>query len=40
MGIFLIRQFYLTIPKELLEAAKIDGCGNLKFLIEYSTSNF
>lgn len=33
MGIFLIRQFYLTIPKELLEAAKIDGCGNLKFLM-------
>ena len=29
MGIFLIRQFYLTIPKELLEAAKIDGCTNL-----------
>lgn len=24
--IFLLRQFYLTIPKELDEAAKIDGC--------------
>ncbi len=34
MGIFLIRQFYLTIPKELLEAAKIDGCGNVKFLMK------
>ena len=33
MGIFLIRQFYLTIPKELLEAAKIDGCTNLKFFM-------
>lgn len=33
MGIFLIRQFYLTIPKELLEAAKIDGCNHFKFLI-------
>lgn len=33
MGIFLIRQFYLTIPKELLEAAKIDGCNNFKILI-------
>lgn len=32
MGIFLMRQFYLTIPKEIREAAKIDGCGNLKFL--------
>ncbi|MBS6007559.1 MAG: carbohydrate ABC transporter permease [Clostridium baratii] len=34
MGIFLIRQFYLTIPKELKEAAKIDGCSNLKFLLK------
>ncbi|TCL53806.1 carbohydrate ABC transporter membrane protein 2 (CUT1 family) [Hydrogenispora ethanolica] len=25
-GIFLFRQFFLTIPKELEEAAKIDGC--------------
>ncbi len=33
MGIFSIRQFYLTIPKELLEAAKIDGCNHFKFLI-------
>ena len=34
MGIFLIRQFYLTLPKELSEAAKIDGCGNIKFLMK------
>lgn len=32
MGIFLLRQFYLTIAKELREAAVLDGCGNLKFL--------
>jgi multiple sugar transport system permease protein len=25
--IFLLRQFFLTIPKDLEEAAKIDGCG-------------
>jgi multiple sugar transport system permease protein len=25
--IFLLRQFFLTIPKELEEAARIDGCG-------------
>ena len=25
-GIFLIRQFYLTLPQELMDAAKIDGC--------------
>ena len=25
-GIFLMRQFYLTIPQEMVEAARIDGC--------------
>lgn len=33
MGVFLIRQFYLTIPKELKEASKLDGCSNLRFFI-------
>lgn len=33
LGIFLIRQFYLTIPRDLHEAAKIDGCSDFKFLI-------
>lgn len=28
--IFLFRQFYLTVPKSLEEAARIDGCGFLK----------
>ena len=28
---FLFRQFFLTIPDELLEAARIDGAGPLKF---------
>ena len=27
-NIFLLRQFYLTIPRELDEAARIDGCGH------------
>lgn len=27
-GTFLLRQFFLTLPKELDEAAKIDGCGH------------
>ncbi|AAK78408.1 sn-glycerol 3-phosphate transport system permease protein [Clostridium acetobutylicum] len=31
MGIFMMRQYYLTIPKELYEAAKIDGCGSFGF---------
>jgi sn-glycerol 3-phosphate transport system permease protein len=34
MGIFLIRQFYLTVPKELKEASKLDGCSNLRFFIK------
>ncbi|TKI07144.1 sn-glycerol-3-phosphate ABC transporter permease UgpE [Martelella alba] len=29
---FLFRQFFLTIPHELLEAARIDGAGPLRFL--------
>ena len=28
-SIFLLRQFFLTIPRELSEAARIDGCGEL-----------
>ncbi|CAG9295297.1 sn-glycerol-3-phosphate ABC transporter permease UgpE [Celerinatantimonas diazotrophica] len=28
---FLFRQFFLTIPNELIEAARIDGAGPLKF---------
>jgi len=27
-GVFLLRQFFLTIPVELEEAARIDGCGS------------
>lgn len=34
MGIFLFRQFYLSFPIELYEAAKLDGCGNLRFIVE------
>lgn len=26
-GVFLMRQFFLTVPKEILEAARIDGAG-------------
>ena len=31
-GTFLLRQFFLTIPRELEEAAKIDGCGHVRIL--------
>jgi ABC-type glycerol-3-phosphate transport system permease component len=32
-GTFLLRQFFLGIPKELHDAATIDGCSNFRFLI-------
>lgn len=34
MGIFLFRQFYLTFPISLYESAKIDGCRNLRFIVQ------
>jgi multiple sugar transport system permease protein len=33
LGIFLARQFMLSIPDELLEAARVDGAGNLKIFL-------
>ncbi len=33
MGIFLLRQNYLTFAKELHEAARLDGCSNWRFLL-------
>jgi multiple sugar transport system permease protein len=32
-SIFLLRQFFLTVPREYLEAAKVDGCSDLKVLL-------
>ena len=31
-GTFLVRQFFLSIPKDLHDAATIDGCSRLRFL--------
>src|SRR4051794_12017753 len=31
--IFLLRQFLLTVPKEYTEAAKVDGCGEVRTLL-------
>ena len=28
-SIFLLRQFFLTIPEEYADAARVDGCGEL-----------
>jgi len=32
---FLFRQFYLTVPNELAEAAQLDGAGPLRFLLSF-----
>jgi multiple sugar transport system permease protein len=31
-SIFLLRQFFLTIPEEYLDAARVDGCGEVRIL--------
>ena len=33
-GTFLLRQFFMTLPKELKDAATIDGCGSFRFMIK------
>jgi multiple sugar transport system permease protein len=33
-GVFMLRQSFMTIPRELEEAAKLDGCGRLRFLLQ------
>lgn len=33
-GVFIMRQAILDIPQDLLHAAKIDGCGNLKIFFK------
>lgn len=32
LGIFLLRQWFLTIPRDLEDAAKVDGAGHLRIL--------
>lgn len=34
LGTFFFRQYFLTLPKELIEAATLDGAGSLKFLVD------
>ncbi len=33
-SIFLLRQFFITIPNELWDAARMDGAGHLRFLVQ------
>jgi multiple sugar transport system permease protein len=32
-SIFLLRQFFLTIPEEYADAARVDGCGELRIML-------
>ncbi|MFG2113367.1 carbohydrate ABC transporter permease [Streptomyces sp. NPDC048718] len=32
-SIFLLRQFLLTLPRDLLDAARLDGCGEVRVLL-------
>jgi len=32
-GTFMLRQYFLQLPRELFEAAKIDGCGHLRIFL-------
>lgn len=33
-GVFLLRQLFLQLPKELIEAARIDGCGHGRIFLQ------
>lgn len=33
-GIFMMRQYFITVPDELIEAAKIDGCNHMRTFIK------
>ena len=32
-SIFLLRQFFLTIPEEYADAARVDGCGEIRIMV-------
>jgi ABC-type glycerol-3-phosphate transport system permease component len=32
-GTFLLRQAFMTLPRELYDAARIDGCGHFRFFL-------
>lgn len=33
-GIFLLRQYFLTFPRELIEAARLDGASEIRFILK------
>ncbi|WP_151736201.1 carbohydrate ABC transporter permease ['Paenibacillus yunnanensis' Narsing Rao et al. 2020] len=34
-GTFLLRQFFLQVPLELFEAARMDGCGHVRYFLQH-----
>lgn len=32
-SIFMFRQYFLTVPKELQDAAAVDGCGHFRYML-------
>jgi sn-glycerol 3-phosphate transport system permease protein len=34
LGVFLMRQFFLSIPRDFYDAAQLDGCGKFNFLMK------
>ena len=38
-AVFMMRQFFMTLPTDLGEAAKIDGCGEFRIFLEYLSSS-
>ena len=34
LGIILFRQYYMSIPQDLIDAARIDGCGEMRILFK------
>ena len=39
LGIFMLRQHFLTFPKDLEDAARMDGCGRFRFLLQVLLPN-
>lgn len=33
-GVFLMRQYFLTVPSDLMEAARLDGCGEFRIFCD------
>jgi alpha-glucoside transport system permease protein len=34
LGIFLLRNFFITLPRDLIEAAKVDGASNMRIFLK------